>query len=123
MQTDAGMESVDQTATGAENDGPGHFESPSATERSYGAELVGSLIVVFWDGDNVYYPAKVVSYENEQDKFNVLYENDDSGGLYSEDLRQSVWKIWRGSHEQMQQYFQNKVCRYLHSTLDEIMFR
>lgn len=123
MEDNAGAESIDHMSKEGEFNGPGRFESPSATERAYGVELVGQFVGIWWDGDNVFYPARILSYEPEQDKFTVLYENDDSGGQYSEDLHQSVWKIWRGSYEQMQEYFQNLVCKYFLSSLGGIVFR
>ena len=74
-----------------------NYRAPSATEAAFRQELVGSKITIFWDGDNAFYPCIVKGYDDKTDTFSVLYEENDNGEVYSENLRTSKWKIWDGS--------------------------
>lgn len=71
------------------------FTPPTDEERQWSVNLVGWRISIYWDGDDVFYPALVTKYDNESDKFLVLYENDDTGIQYVEDLRHLTWKLCR----------------------------
>lgn len=79
-----------------------HYHSPSPLELTLKNELIGQKITIFWDGDNVYYPAVIVNYNPEDDTFSVLYENDETKEIYKENLRTANWKIWKGSNEEYQ---------------------
>lgn len=70
--------------------------------------LVGAQIEIYWDGDLVYYPCKVSRYDAATNKFWVLYENDESGAEYEEDLANSKWRIWAGTEEE---FNANKIIK------------
>jgi hypothetical protein len=73
--------------------------------NQYGENLIGKRISIFWPGDNVYYQALVIKYDEPKDKHIVLYENDFSGKQYNENLRKSHWKIWSGTDEEYVETF------------------
>lgn len=77
------------------------FRDLSESERINMANksLVGHHISIFWDGDSVFYPCTVKSYDENSGKHMVLYLNDESGELYDEDLRNSKWRLWEGTEE------------------------
>jgi hypothetical protein len=66
--------------------------------------LSGKRITIFWKGDNVYYPCLVKKYDAKKERHVVLYENDESGKEYLENLRKSGWKIWRGTEQEYVEY-------------------
>lgn len=72
------------------------FRCPTFEERTNKADLIGRRIEIFWDGDNVYYPASVKSYDVETGVFHVKYENDPGGDDYEENLDSTNWNIWDG---------------------------
>ncbi|RYH25604.1 hypothetical protein EON65_15365 [archaeon] len=76
------------------NDG---FDEPTEEESQWAEELIGHRISVFWDGDQVYYPALVTRYDETKEKFLILYEGDEIGREYVEDLRNAIWKIDRAA--------------------------
>lgn len=73
------------------------FCEPTEEESQWVEELVGRRISVFWDGDQVFYPALVTRYDEAKEKFLILYEGDEGGREYVEDLRNVVWKIDRAA--------------------------
>ena len=77
-----------------------NYRVPSATEIVLRQELINAKISIFWDGDNVYYPCTITGYDEITDKFSVVYEENDSGEVYLEDLRTSTWKIWSGTESE-----------------------
>ena len=70
--------------------------------------LIGAQIEIYWDGDLVYYPCKVCRYDDATKKYWVLYENDETGGEYEEDLLTSKWRIWAGTEEE---FNANKIIK------------
>lgn len=62
-------------------------------DRNCGDELSGCKISIYWDGDNVYYPGTVISFDSNSKKHSVVYDNDDSNLEYEEDLLVSQWKV------------------------------
>lgn len=88
------------------------FDVPTAEDKASKEGLIGKRITIYWDGDQAFYPCKVVSYDEDRDKYQVLYENDPTGVTYEENLRQSVWKIWNKSDEEYMTMLQEQVsCR------------
>lgn len=75
------------------------YREPTEDEKVLGEGLVGSQIEIYWDGDFVFYPCKVTKYDATNSKYSVIYENDDTGVEYIEDLDSSQWRIWDGSEE------------------------
>lgn len=75
------------------------FRNPTKEERSGDERLVNQRIAIYWDGDNVYYPGRVVSYNAEAATAQVLYENDESGEQYEESLAEVRWLLWDESAE------------------------
>ena len=83
------------------------FVEPSHQERSSAPRsLVGRRISIWWDGDNVFYPAKVVDYQESDGAHVVKYDNDDGGALTAEILSTQQWQIWDGSDEEFDAYNQ-----------------
>lgn len=70
------------------------FRLPKPHEKLWKHELIDKKINIFWDGDNVFYPCQVIGYNEIDDKHIVLYENDDTGEKYEEDLNSNAWEIW-----------------------------
>lgn len=88
---------------------PNHFDKPSAVEINSGLELVGRKIAILWDGDKVFYPAVIARHDPSNGAFVVKYHNDESDAEYLENLRKTVWKIWRGTDEEFVAYFNQPV--------------
>ena len=70
------------------------YRDPTTEEKGAGDSIKGCHIEIFWDGDNVYYPGRVLGYDPTTDKHIVLYDGEPEGSEYLEDLRTSVWRIW-----------------------------
>ncbi len=85
------------------------YEIPSQDDIHGNERLVGARITVYWDGDDAFYPCRVVNYDKSQDRHTVLYENDASGVRYSEDLKKSTWKVWKGTDEDYMKMLQEQV--------------
>lgn len=92
------------------------YEVPSAEDINSNERLVGSRITVYWDGDDAFYPCRVMSYDKMQDRYIVLYENDPSQVRYPEDLKKSTWKLWKGSDEDYMKMLAEQVSPYFYST-------
>lgn len=75
--------------------------------------LVGARITIYWDGDDAYYPCRVIEYVPESQQHVVLYEKDSSDAKYPEDLKSSKWKIWRGSDEEYEAMLATMVSLFL----------
>lgn len=88
---------------------PNHFDKPSTVEINSGFELVGRKIAILWDGDKVFYPAVIARHDPSNGAFVVKYHNDDSDAEYLENLRKTVWKIWRGTDDEFVAYFNQPV--------------
>lgn len=86
-----------------------YFTDPTPEEVSSGPTLIGNIINIFWDGDNVFYPAKVIRYDQGANTYWVLYENDATGQEYEENLSKSQWKIWRSTEEEFHKAFPPEV--------------
>jgi hypothetical protein len=87
------------------------YEIPTSEEKSSDGHLVGARITIYWDGDDAFYPARVMSYDKSQDSYVVFYENDSSGVKYTEDLKRSTWKLWKGSDEDYSKMLAEQVRR------------
>lgn len=72
------------------------FRDPLPEERCLGEQLLGNRVEIYWDGDDVFYPAIVNGFNHNSSKHSVIYDNDDSGIIYEEDFssNSSVWRIW-----------------------------
>lgn len=65
---------------------------------------VGTRLNIYWNGDKRYYPCKIVGFNDKKHHiYNVLYEEDDSGIQYNEDLNKSKFKIWAGTDEEYEE--------------------
>jgi hypothetical protein len=85
------------------------FREPNSEELLLKSDLIGKHIKIYWDGDDVFYPADVVSYDEASKLHSVLYENDETEKLYSENLLGSIWKIWCGTEEEFELYRKKHV--------------
>ena len=74
-----------------------NFFPPRAEENNATRALVGRRISIYWDGDRVFFPAKVLDYRDSDGKHVVKYDNDADGDVYDELLRGQKWRIWRGT--------------------------
>lgn len=88
---------------------PNQFEKPSLQEVYGGEGLIGKKIAILWDGDKVFYPANIIRYDPSTQAYTVCYHKDDSGSEYAENLKKTVWKVWRGSDEEFEAYFNQEV--------------
>jgi hypothetical protein len=84
------------------------YRLPTEEEKRQGAGLSGSKIAIWWDGDSMFYPCVVKSYDEKSGKFSVLYEEDNTGEQYEEDLNTSTWKIWAGTE---QEYLTERILK------------
>lgn len=85
------------------------YRFPNREEKQLGPELVGKKVAIYWDGDKVYYPATLTSYNENTQKFCVEYEEDSTNEKYDEDLKSSGWKIWGGTEAEYAAERANKV--------------
>lgn len=85
------------------------FCEPTAEQRAAKSGLIGKRISLWWDGDAVFFPAKVIDYDAAAGIHNVRYENDETLELYPEVLNKQPWKIWTGGEEQFKAYNKLKV--------------
>ena len=85
------------------------FCEPTAEQLTSTVGLTGKRISLWWDGDAVFFSAKVVDYEAAGNVHNVRYDNDDTYELYPETLSKQPWKIWTGSEEEFRAYNKLKV--------------
>eukprot|EP01037_Dinobryon_pediforme_P031836 gene31836-36509_t len=99
---------------------PNHFDKPSTVEINSGFELVGRKIAILWDGDKVFYPAVIARHDPSNGAFVVKYHNDDSDAEYLENLRKTVWKIWRGTDDEFVAYFNQPNVTSIPALDDEI---
>ena len=85
---------------------PAGYRVPTKEEMAYTTQLVGALINIYWDGEGIYYPAKVVSYIPATRQFKAVYvEEAEPRVQYDEDLSsilskradRTVWAIWDGA--------------------------
>ncbi|XP_051147710.1 sister chromatid cohesion protein PDS5 homolog D-like [Andrographis paniculata] len=63
--------------------------------EDYGEELVNARIMVWWPLDRTFYTGSVVSYDPEQKKHMVLYDDDDEETL---DLKNERWEFFKERH-------------------------
>ena len=80
------------------------FRDPSPDELQSYSALVGTRISIWWDGDNVFYPCKVVEFDDVAKQHVVKYDNDENGSLSSEILGNQPWKVWEGTDEEFDAY-------------------
>lgn len=85
------------------------FSEPSAEQRAAKSGLIGKRISLWWDGDAVFFPAKVIDFDEKAGIHNVRYDNDDTHELYPETLSKQPWKIWSGGEEDFKTYNKIKV--------------
>ena len=92
------------------------FREPTAEEAVATTALVGHRINIWWDGDNAFYPCKIVAF-NEEDKMHLVkYDNDEEGPLSPELLSKQPWKIWNGSDEEFDAYNEAQQQVGMHSS-------
>ncbi len=85
---------------------PVGYRDPTYQERMSRHGLVGSQVTIFWDGDCVYFPAKVVAFDESTRCYRVVYLSDlglNPRPEYDEDLANVnktnlLWKIWCGTN-------------------------
>jgi hypothetical protein len=98
------------------------FCEPSAEEKSAVGDLTGKRISIFWDGDSVFFSAKIVNFDKAANVHNVKYDNDDTGDLYPETLDKQPWKIWTGTEQEFSAYNLMKVevenCGIFYSSIN-----
>ena len=85
------------------------FCEPSAAQQVAKSGLVGRRISLWWDGDAVFFSAKVIAFDTAANVHNVRYDNDDTSELYPEVLSKQPWKIWNGNEEDFKAYNLLKV--------------
>jgi hypothetical protein len=85
------------------------FCEPSAAQQVAKSGLVGKRISLWWDGDAVFFPAKVIAFDAAANVHSVRYDNDDTSELYPEILSRQPWKIWSGNEEDFKAYNLLKV--------------
>lgn len=72
------------------------FAAPTAEEREAGAGLVGRIVQIWWEGDEVYYAGRVEAFDAARGVHRVRYE-DGAEDPYEEALRSSEgWRLWGG---------------------------
>jgi hypothetical protein len=98
------------------------YRSPSDDEKSNQDSLKGRKIAIFWDGDDVYYTGVVVTSDSANNKFQVAYDNDNSGELYDEKLAESVWMIWDDNCEDSPEYLAKKVNKHCYHVAVSLWF-
>jgi hypothetical protein len=85
------------------------FCEPGGEQQFYTTELIGKRIAIFWDGDDTYFSAMVISFNLTENKHYVRYDNDDTSDLYPEALDDQPWKIWGGNEDEFLKYNEKKM--------------
>lgn len=85
------------------------FCEPGGEQQFSTTELIGKRIAIFWDGENTYFSATVISFNLTESKHYVRYDNDDTSDLYPEILNDQPWKIWGGSEDEFLSYNEKKM--------------
>lgn len=99
-----------------------HFRDPTPDELAASAgDLVGRRISLWWDGDEVFYPCKVVSFDESTGVINVKYDNDDAGPICEEKLENQAWKIWTGTDEDFEVYNRENTKVWIYAIYTEIL--
>lgn len=80
------------------------FCEPSAELLVSTTEIIGKRISLWWDGDAIFFSAKVVDYDATASVHNVRYDNDDTYEIYPETLSKQPWKIWGGNEDEFRAY-------------------
>jgi hypothetical protein len=76
------------------------FREPTDEEKDFQTySLVNKRISIYWDGNDEFFPALVLTFDRETDQFSVLYDGPDDQ-IYKENLKESVWKIWDENYEE-----------------------
>ena len=70
------------------------FRDPTPTEKALSSDLIGKRVEIFWDGDNIFYSGRIKGYKSRNGTHAVLYDNDETGKIYEENLRTSVWRVY-----------------------------
>jgi hypothetical protein len=70
------------------------YRYPNEDEIRFQRELIGSKIEIYWDGDEIFYPALVTEFDESTGLHTVLYDNDDTNEAYKEDLSSTKWKLF-----------------------------
>lgn len=95
------------------------FGKPTPQEVVLGEQLIGKKIAILWDGDKVFYPASIIKYDPSSRAYTVVYHKDESGSEYVENLLKTVWKIWRGTDAEFEDYFNQEVSGKYYSLVGE----
>lgn len=70
------------------------YRDPTEEEKRNPSSLIGSRVAIWWDGDNVFYPCQLLTYNSVTSTCMVLYENDATNQQYEENLNETRWKLW-----------------------------
>ena len=87
------------------------FRYPTVDEKNLGSALVGRSVAIYWDGDDAFYPATVISFTEESHRYIVRYLNDETGAEYEENLNETPWKISDVIHTNPQSLARLCSCR------------
>jgi hypothetical protein len=85
------------------------FIDPSPAEKVATDGLIGRRVNIWWDGDNVFYPGKIVGYQSTDGAHQVKYDNDDEGPVCAEQLSKQPWKLWSGTEADFDAYNQAQL--------------
>lgn len=85
------------------------YRLPTSEEKLLKSELIGRKVSIFWDGDDVFYPGTVTGYDAARDSFSVVYDENSSGEVYTEDFKTTTWKLWCGTDEEYAKQIELKV--------------
>ena len=85
------------------------FIDPTPEEQEATHGLIGRRINIWWDGDQVFYPGKIVGYQDADNMHQLKYDNDDEGPVCTEQLSKQPWKIWNGNDEEFDAYNQAQL--------------
>jgi len=70
------------------------FRDPVEEEKRNLSTLIGQRVAIWWDGDHVFYPARLLTFNPITLTFMVIYDNDATNQQYEENLNNSIWKLW-----------------------------
>lgn len=88
---------------------PPSFRDATEEERNLREQLVGRRVSIYWEGDSVFYPGKVVDYDEMNQLYKVQYDEGDEPP-YDEDLSNLPrWMIFEGTEADYTAFVQQKV--------------
>ena len=74
------------------------FRDVTKEDKSSGDKLINKIISIYWDGDKIYYPCEILSYDSNSNIYNVKYFGGNEED--NENLVKTKWRLWTGTKDE-----------------------